>query len=108
MAIIETPYLRAFMRSHGASCFRPRVILRTCLTGQSFLYCNTISLKNMFIQVLVNPSALAARLLRGLFMGACMLAALALLALATSTANLPLALALAAGGLALGAIAPAD
>ena len=31
----------------------------------------------MFIQVLMNPSALAARLLRGLFMGVCMLAALA-------------------------------
>ena len=65
------------MHTHGASCFRPRVILRTCLTGQSFLYFNTISLKNMFLQVLMNPSALAARLLRGLFMGACMLAALA-------------------------------
>jgi hypothetical protein len=36
------------------------------------------------------------------------IAALALLALATSTANLPLALALTAGGLALGATAPAD
>ena len=77
MAIIQTPYLRAFMHTHGASCFRPRVILRTCLTGQSFLYFNTISLKNMFLQVLMNPSALAARLLRGFFMGACMLAALA-------------------------------
>ena len=77
MAIIQTPYLRAFMHTHGASCFRPRVILRTCLTGQSFLYFNTISLKNMFLQVFMNPSALAARLLRGLFMGACMLAALA-------------------------------
>ena len=33
----------------------------------------------MFIQVIMNPIALAARLLRGLFMGACMLAALAYL-----------------------------
>ena len=67
------------MHPHGASCFRPRVILRTCLTWQSFLYCNTILLQNMFIQVLMNPSALAARLLKSLLMGACMLAALALL-----------------------------
>jgi hypothetical protein len=33
----------------------------------------------MFLQILMNPSALAARLLKGLFMGACLLAVLALL-----------------------------
>jgi hypothetical protein len=47
--------------------------------GAILFILHTISLKNMFLQVLMNPSAFAARLLRGLFMGACLLAVLALL-----------------------------
>jgi hypothetical protein len=65
------------MHPHGASCFKAGVILRTCLEGHSFLYCNTIPFKNMFIQALITPCTSAARQLKTCLLGILMLAAMA-------------------------------